>query len=178
MNEEVFDIGRNLAPLTKPYERLTERQKLFIEYFIQTQNASESAKRAGYTEKACGELGYALKKQLAPYIAERLDTAKTDKAIMDTNEILATLSRIARGEEKDAFGLDTSNQDKLKALELLGKANQLYVDKVKQETNLDINVNLTDDEEDVEYLPADADTVGETEYLDSEGHKLLEAGDE
>lgn len=57
------------------------------------------------------------------------------------------LTRIARGEEKDAFGLDTNNQDKLRALELLGKANQLYVDKVKTDLTTDITVNLVNDDE-------------------------------
>ena len=153
-------------PLTKPYEKLTQRQKLFIEYYLQTQNATESCIKAGYSETEASSTGYMLKKQLMPYIEKRLDDSKVKNAIMDTDEILATLSRIARGEEKDAFGLDTSNQDKLKALELLGKANQLYVDKVKQETNLDINVNLVGDDEE-EAL------IGETaEPLE------LEAGEE
>lgn len=159
-------------PLTKPYEKLTQRQKLFIEYYLQTQNAKESCIRAGYSENQATNTGTKLKQMLMPYMQDRLAEIQKKKdeevqsAIMDTNEILATLTRIARGEEKDAFGLDTSNQDKLKALELLGKANQLYIDKVKQETNLDINVNLVGDDEE-EAL------IGETAEPE-----LLEAGEE
>lgn len=151
-------------PLTIPYKQLNEKQKLFIEYYLQCLNASEAARKAGYSETTAGLTGLRLKQQLAPYIEERLETGKRAKAIADTNEILEMLTKIARGEEKDAFGLDTSNQDKLKALELLGKANQLYVDKVKQETNLDINVNLVDDEQDM--LP---EGTIETDYRLEEG---------
>lgn len=139
-----------VAPTTKPYEKLTEKQKLFIEYYLQTQNATLSAEKAGYSAKKKTDLNAVatrVKQYLMPHIKARLDDSKVRNAIMDTDEILATLSRIARGEEKDAFGLDTSNQDKLKALELLGKANQLYVERVKQDTNVDINVNLVDDNE-------------------------------
>jgi phage terminase small subunit len=135
-----------VKPTSKPYERLTEKQKLFIEYYLQTQNATLSAEKAGYKAKKKSDLtamATRVKQQLMPHIQARLNDSKVRNAIMDTDEILATLSRIARGEEKDAFGLDTSNQDKLKALELLGKANQLYVERVKQDTNLDINVSLT-----------------------------------
>ena len=138
--------------LTKPYERLNERQKLFIEYYIQSLNATQAVLQAGYSDKNPSAMGVKLKQQLMPYIEERLKNAGRKKTIADTDEILEMLTRIARGEEKDAFGLDTSNQDKLKALELLGKANQLYVDKVKQDTSLDINVNLVDDSEEETLL--------------------------
>ena len=35
------------------YNKLTEKQKRFIDYYIETANATESAKRAGYSEKTC-----------------------------------------------------------------------------------------------------------------------------
>lgn len=135
------------------YDQLTEKQKLFIEYYLQTLNATESAIKAGYSEKTAGKQGHDLKHYLMPFMEDRIAKIKeksderVKQAIADTDEILEMLTRIARGEEKDAFGLDTSNQDKLKALELLGKANQLYVERVKQDTNVDINVNLIDEDE-------------------------------
>ena len=33
------------------YSKLTEKQKRFIDYYIETANATESARRAGYSEK-------------------------------------------------------------------------------------------------------------------------------
>ena len=138
-----------VKPLTKPYAELKEEYKLFIEYYIQTQNATEALKKCGYKIKGKSVAARAceMRQRLLPYIQDRLMEIHEKSAkgtIADTDEILAILTRIARGEEKDAFGLDTTNQDKLRALELLGKANQLYVDRIKQDTNVDINVNLTD----------------------------------
>lgn len=139
-----------IKPTKKEYDRLTTKQKLFIEYYLQTLNAKESAKKAGYVMGSkTPAVGTILVAKLKPYIDERLGM---DKKIADTNEILEMLTRIARGEEKDAFGLDTSNQDKLKALELLGKANQMYVDRVKQDTSVDINVNLIGTEDNTVYI--------------------------
>lgn len=68
--------------------------------------------------------------------------ALSNERIATAEEVLERLTRIARGEEKDAFGLDTNNQDKIKALELLGKNYQLYTDRVKQDSNMDINITL------------------------------------
>ena len=66
----------------------------------------------------------------------------SNERIASAEEVLERLTRIARGEEKDAFGLDTNNQDKIKALELLGKNYQLYTDRVKNDSNMDINITL------------------------------------
>lgn len=168
----------SVRAMTKTYEQLTIKQKLFIEYYLQSFNATESAKKAGYVSKAkdpenaMKQMGFHLKTDLMPYMKERIEKIKGNpeekakKAIMDTDEILSKLSSIARGEEKDAFGLDTSNQDKLKALELLGKANQLYVERVKQDTNVDINVNLVDGGgEEPELI--EGTVVEDTKMLDS-----------
>lgn len=168
-----------IKSLARTYETLPEKQRLFVEFYLQTLNATESARRAGYkakNDKSMKSIGYRLKMDLMPIIEKRLreggsNSEEVNKKIADTNEILSILTKIARGEEKDAFGLDTSNQDKLKALELLGKANQLYVDRVKQETNLDINVNLVD-EDLIEGEVVEDDKLGSGEV------ELLEAGEE
>lgn len=167
--------------LTVPYDDLKLKYKMFIEYFLQTQNATESARRAGFKESNAPRQGLALKRMLMPYIQDRMveihkmENEKAQSLIADTNEIMSILTRIARGEEKDAFGLDTSNQDKLKALELLGKANQLYVDRVKQDTNVDINVNLLDDNEEPKMIDS---VTTDVEVLEEEETKLLGEGEE
>ena len=43
---------------------LTEQQKRFIEYFSQTGNATQSAIKAGYSEKTAEQQGYELKNKL------------------------------------------------------------------------------------------------------------------
>jgi len=126
-----------------PFEKLTPRQQKFIDLYVMTGNASQSAKEAGYKST---DSGVQLLKRFGNYIDIRKKEIASDR-IADVQEIMEILTRIARGEEKDAFGLDTNNQDKLRALELLGKANQLYVDKVKTDLTTDITVNLINDDE-------------------------------
>lgn len=134
-----------VGPTHKSYEELTEKQKSFIDYYIQYQDANKAGRAAGYSDKNTA-MGDYLMRKYRHLIKERMQELGTgNKRIADTNEILERLTALARGEEKDAFGLDTSNQDKLKALELLGKANQLYTDKVKTDLEMDINVNLVDE---------------------------------
>jgi phage terminase small subunit len=50
---------------------LTDKQKLFIEYFSQTGNATQSAIKAGYSEKTAEQQGYELKNKLE----NQIDTA-------------------------------------------------------------------------------------------------------
>ena len=41
----------------KDYNKLTEKQKRFIDYYVETANATESAKRAGYSSKTAKNIG-------------------------------------------------------------------------------------------------------------------------
>jgi len=52
-------------------QNLTDKQKLFIEYFSQTGNATQSAIKSGYSEKTAEQQGYELKNKLA----NQIDTA-------------------------------------------------------------------------------------------------------
>ena len=45
-------------------QTLTDKQKMFIEYFSQTGNATQSAIKAGYSEKTAEQQGYELKNKL------------------------------------------------------------------------------------------------------------------
>ena len=64
-----------------------------------------------------------------------------DERIAKGDEVLKYLTKVMRGQEKDQFGLDASLQDRTKAAELLGKRYRLFVDKVEQK--VDANVNST-----------------------------------
>lgn len=125
----------------KTYSELTLKQQKFIDYYIQTGNGTKAAIEAGYSPKTAYSIASDNLKNLEPHIKERMKSLSNER-IASAEEVLERLTRIARGEEKDAFGLDTNNQDKIKALELLGKNYQLYTDRVKQDNNLDINVTL------------------------------------
>lgn len=89
--------------------KLTPRQKDFCEYYLQTGNAAEAARLAGYSEKTARVTGpeNLSKPAISEYITRR--RAEMDKALIaDSNEVLRFYSAVMRGEVKDQFGLDAS----------------------------------------------------------------------
>lgn len=114
---------------------MSEKQKAFCDYYIETANATEAARRAGYSEKTAKSIGCEnlTKPNLKEYIELRLKELE-DGRVADATEVLQYLTRVMRGEEKDAFDMDPSLQDRTKAAELLGKRYRLFID--KQETNV------------------------------------------
>lgn len=102
---------------------LTPKQKAFADYYLETGNATEAAKRAGYSEKTAYAMGAEnLKKpHISQYIAERQSKVEATR-LMTLEDIQAFRTRVIRGEEKDAFDMDVSVTDRLKAANDLEKA--------------------------------------------------------
>ncbi len=95
---------------------LTKKQKDFADFYLQLGNATEAAKKAGYSEKTARQMGTEnlTKPSINAYISERL--AEIDsKSIADIKEVLQFYTGVMRGEVKDQFGLDVSVSDRLKA---------------------------------------------------------------
>ncbi len=121
-------------------DKMTEKQKAFCDYYIETGNATEAAIKAGYSKKTAKVIGSEnlTKPYLKQYIDERLAKIE-DARIAKGEEVLQYLTRVMRGEEKDQFGLDAALQDRTKAAELLGKRYRLFVDKVEADVNATVN---------------------------------------
>lgn len=121
-------------------DKMTEKQKAFCDYYIETGNATEAAIKAGYSKKTAKVIGSEnlTKPYLKQYIDERL-TKIEDARIAKGEEVLQYLTKVMRGEEKDQFGLDASLQDRTKAAELLGKRYRLFVDKIESDSNVNVN---------------------------------------
>ncbi len=126
----------------KDYNKLTEKQKRFIDYYIETANATESAKRAGYSSKTAKNIGAENLTKLNYFIQERLQQLENNR-IASQEEVLQYLTKVMRGEEKDQFGLDASLQDRTKCAELLGKRYGTFKEKIEVAGN--IPVVITDD---------------------------------
>lgn len=102
--------------------KLTPKQKDFCEYYLQTGNAAEAARKAGYSEKTARVIGpeNLSKPAISEYITKR--RAEMDKTLIaDSDEVLRFYSAVMRGEVKDQFGLDAALGDRLKAGDSLMK---------------------------------------------------------
>lgn len=127
--------------------RMTEKQKRFCDFYIETGNAKEAAIRAGYSEKTAKQIGQEnlTKPDLRAYIDERLAELKNERTA-DVQEVLEYLTAVMRGEYKEAtligvgegaqavVDIDVGAKDRLKAAELLGKRHALFTDKVDLQT--------------------------------------------
>lgn len=116
--------------------KLTPKQKAFADYYIETGNATEAARKAGYKGKNLNRIASEnlSKVDIKQYIDQRLAKIE-DKRIAKGEEVLQYLTKVMRGEEKDQFGLDASLQDRTKAAELLGKRYRLFTEKVEANVN-------------------------------------------
>lgn len=95
---------------------LTPKQQAFADYYLETGNATEAAKKAGYSEQTAGIIGFEnLKKpNISAYIEERLEKIKSEN-IATIDEVMSFYTNVMRGKEKDQFGLDASLTDRIKA---------------------------------------------------------------
>lgn len=129
--------------------KLTPKQKKFAEYYIKCGNATEAAKKAGYSKKTAYAIGQEnLKKPvISEYIAKRIENQ--EKALVaDADEVLKFFTSTMRGEVKDQFGLDPALSDRIKAAELLGKRYRLFADKVSVEGVVPVVISGGDELED------------------------------
>ncbi len=105
---------------------LNERQKLFAEYYLADSNATQSAIKAGYSEKTAYSIGQRLLKNVD---IRALVEKRLADAIITTDEILTDVKSIAKSADKDS--------DRLKAYEMLGKHLAMWID--KSESNVTVN---------------------------------------
>jgi len=142
--------------------KLTEKQKAFCDYYIESLNATESYKRAygcknNGTARTEGSKNLA-KPNIKNYIDKQLKQIES-KRIAKAEEVLAFLSSSLRGEideevvvvEGTGDGVSKtrivtkqlSAKDRIKAAELLGKRYSLFTEKVDVEGN--VGVTIIDD---------------------------------
>lgn len=79
---------------------MTLKQDKFIDEFIATGNASEAARRAGYSPKTANVIGSENLTKLNNQIQSRLEELESER-IADAQEVLERLTSILRGEETD-----------------------------------------------------------------------------
>lgn len=118
---------------------MTEKQRRFIDYYLQTANAAESARRAGYSKKTDYSIGERLLRnvEVRKAIEERLKQMESNR-LAETREVLEHLTKTLRGEVTEVvvtnsgkkFTVPVSERDRLKAADMLLKVFGEYRDKV------------------------------------------------
>lgn len=134
--------------------KLTDKQIAFCLEYLKDYNATQAAIRVGYSKKSARQQAQRMltKDDINKYIKE-LQTKVENEKIMNIKEIQERLTLIARGDaEEDVVIVENtggyssearvlqkkvSAKEQVKALELLGKANALFVDTVKSDVNIE-----------------------------------------
>lgn len=131
-----------MTNIEKLAQKLTKKERIFADEYVKTTNGTQSAITAGYSEKTASVTASKMlrKPKVRQYIDAIMDERSKD-TIATADEVLEYLTRVVRGEEKDAFGLDVSVADKTKAAELLGKRHMLFTDKVKLSAEVEIDIS-------------------------------------
>ena len=137
--------------------KLTEKQKRFIDFYIETSNASESARRAGYSPKNINTNATKILQNttVQSEINKRLSQLASER-IAGAEEVLKYLTAVMRGEEVEEQVVTVgtgqgeseveivknkvSPKDRIKAAELLGKRYGLQQPEEGLKQNLSINV--------------------------------------
>lgn len=137
---------------------LSEQQKRFADYYIETGNATQSYLKAGYKAKgksaevnASRLLGNAKVKEYVDGLISKKDSERIAKQ----DEVLEFLTDVMRGKVKEEFPLglgmgeqelvkkELDGKDRIKAAELLGKRYAMWTD--KQQIDGAVGVQIIDD---------------------------------
>lgn len=146
----------------KDKPKLKEKQKRFIEEYLQSGNATESAKKAGYSPKTAYAIGVEnLKKPLIQAeINARLKELESER-VATTQEIQEYLTAVMRGEldeevvvnvgigkgytRADKIKAQVGAKDRTKAAELLAKVRGMFVNKSEVELSGNLPIVIRDD---------------------------------
>lgn len=119
--------------------RLTDRQRAWIDYYKQGKSAAEAARLAGYKAKdanSYSSIGSENLKKLAIHISDR-DIFIDSNRVADMEEINAFWTATLRNKTLDI-------KDRLKASELRARAAGGFVDKVDLRGTVDTTVSKLD----------------------------------
>ena len=118
---------------------LNARQKRFAEYYAQSGNAADSARKAGYSDSYAEHRTDEMLRnvEISAYIRELTEKSK-DERIMTAKDRQVLLSDIARGSENEP-------SDRIRAVDTLNKMTGEYLSKVEISGGLDAEISKLDE---------------------------------
>ena len=153
---------------------MTARQRAWCDYYLETGNAVEAARRAGYKSPEHSGRENSVKPPCKAYIEARMRPTE-EKRIATADEVLQFLTDVMQGKVKDQFGLDASLQDRIKAGQELMK--RYAVADLRQQTTMqrldslfvEFRAALAQPEQETKQDTIET-TATEPEHRDEAGH--------
>lgn len=142
--------------------KLNERQKRFVEEYLRSGNATQSAIKAGYSPKAAKEVASRLLTfaNVKSEVEARLKELESER-VATTQEIQEYLTAVMRGEldeevvvnvgvgkgytRADKIKAQVGAKDRTKAAELLAKVRGMFVNKSELEVTGNLPIVIKDD---------------------------------
>lgn len=120
-------------------DKLNARQKKFAEYYAQSGNAAESARKAGYSETYAEHRTDEMLRnvEISNYIKQLSDKFK-DERIISAKDRQVILSNIAKSDEEPT-------PDRIRAIDTLNKMTGEYLNKVEVSGTLKAEQSKLDD---------------------------------
>lgn len=150
--------GKEQAP-----KKLTNKQRIFIDEYLRSFNATQSAIKAGYSEKTAREIG---RENLTKPDIKAEITARLQASHMSADEGLKRLAEMARGDIGDL--LDNNGLLDIRAAKTNGLTKLLR--KIKQKTVT--RIGKSDDDDDVEITEIEFEMYSAKDAIDT----ILKAG--
>lgn len=110
-------------------KKLTEKQKRFCDYYIETGNAAEAARLAGYSKRTARQMGQEnlTKPYILEYIQKRNEELRNERTA-DMQEVREFWTEMMRNKEE-------TGMNRLKASEFLAKTEGAFIEKLDIEMN-------------------------------------------
>ena len=138
-------------------QKLTQKQQRFVDEYIISGNATQSAIKAGYSKRSAYSVGQEnLRKPVIKAAIDKRNAEIESEKTADMTEVMEYLTSIMRGEQTESVAtakgiyndVPVGAKDRIKAAELIGKRHGAWTDKKEINGNLDIEIGMGDYDDD------------------------------
>lgn len=127
-------------------DEVTEKERIFIETYLETGNGLESVRRAGY-KFSTDASGSAIASKLLrkDRVRKEIDSRHAEmrsSSIATAKEVMEYFTKVMHGEIKDQFGLDAPLSERTRAAQELAKRTVDIDNRNKGQADAKIEINL------------------------------------
>ena len=129
--------------MSTAYTELTARQDAFCYAYVELNNATQAAIKAGYSEKGAEVTGSQLLRNHK--VAEKIAKLKEEQqkaSIATAQEVMEYFTKVMNGEIKDQFGLEAPLAERTKAAQELAKRTVDWDNRAKGVADAKIEIKL------------------------------------